>query len=617
MAKFYKACLLVGLIFLLISVLSLSAQAYTINEPLNEYEFNHWRLNITFDSTTERNAIWTKISSRKVPNIVNFSYRNIGGLTYIVEASLKDYRQRYNRLCDTCSSWYLNASWETIQVYDVSNGCVYCIANISTPYNSSDRWINMSDYTDLAHWNNTANLVYINLTGTGQVGKAVNNSNYYTSASNINTTFNFSRDFEGGSHDFTLEGGASLSVLSGASSNKTGVYGARHSATSGGAGEESYKSFNAIDRAIYEWDMRSPDVIDDVYTFLTKTAGAADANRILIGFRDNKIVSLNDATFQSLRSATANTWYHIKLITYASNNSFDIWIDDTIACKGCADNGATSPSVSAFSIFRGGIVNTIDIDNFIQYKYASPEPSLSYNTTQYYTPINITSWGNNYTNNQSLSFTIYENVSKVVSFNVTANQTVDTYSWSLNGTNQSNNSASFIYLFSENGLFFINASVYNASYNSYAFKNWTINYTFNIPIPPTNYSVSGYVKIEDGTPLEDATVGYSGGSNLSNGMGFYNLTGILNGTYIFTASRGGYSSLSKNITINGADLNNQNFTLIVSSNNTEILAAISNMNSSLRSYVQEQSSDAGAMGFIGSIIGAAFVIGVLKRRRTS
>jgi len=55
---------------------------------------------------------------------------------------------------------------------------------------------------------------------------------------------------------------------------------------------------------------------------------------------------------------------------------------------------------------------------------------------------NITSWGNNITNNANLTLTI--NTSESINFNATVNQTITTWLWAINGTDQSVNYDNFI-----------------------------------------------------------------------------------------------------------------------------------------------------------------------------
>jgi hypothetical protein len=75
------------------------------------------------------------------------------------------------------------------------------------------------------------------------------------------------------------------------------------------------------------------------------------------------------------------------------------------------------------------------------------------------------------------------------------------------------------------------------------------------------YNVSGYVFDDNGSAVENATVSYSGGSNTTDATGYYIITGVLNGTYDFTASKSGYDSSSVSVTVSGGDVAGQNFTI--------------------------------------------------------
>lgn len=83
--------------------------------------------------------------------------------------------------------------------------------------------------------------------------------------------------------------------------------------------------------------------------------------------------------------------------------------------------------------------------------------------------LNITSWGNNWTNNNNLSITI--NVDTIAKFNVTANQTV-TYKWEYDGSDQFNDLGNFTYPFTVLGTHYIKAIVSNG--NGTDSKNWTV-----------------------------------------------------------------------------------------------------------------------------------------------
>jgi len=101
---------------------------------------------------------------------------------------------------------------------------------------------------------------------------------------------------------------------------------------------------------------------------------------------------------------------------------------------------------------------------------------------------NITSWGNSYTNNNTLSYTLPQNTN--VTFNATANQTLTTCSWV--GATQINCTAdTFAYkLFDTAGTKYVNLSGSNANGSTLNTVNWTI--VVEAPPAPTTFNQSIY-----------------------------------------------------------------------------------------------------------------------------
>jgi hypothetical protein len=103
--------------------------------------------------------------------------------------------------------------------------------------------------------------------------------------------------------------------------------------------------------------------------------------------------------------------------------------------------------------------------------------------------ISITSWGNNKTNDQSLSLTT--NTSAAVTFNIRANQTVDV-TWDINGTtvfNQTNvTESSYTNTSASPGIWNVTATANNA--NGAVSQQWLWNVTdamvINITSPANN-----------------------------------------------------------------------------------------------------------------------------------
>jgi hypothetical protein len=176
-------------------------------------------------------------------------------------------------------------------------------------------------------------------------------------------------------------------------------------------------------------------------------------------------------------------------------------------------------------------------------------------TTATSIPINITSWSNNFTNNQSLTFVA--NFS-TINFNITTNITSDLTNWTVNGVDQANNFNNISIPFTINGTYYINVTAYNSTYLTSDSKSWKV-------ILPT-YNISGYVKDILNNPLQGATVSCSGCHTVkystTDQNGLYKLGGMnhaFNSTV--NASMSGYTSQSMLVNSTGEDITNLNFTL--------------------------------------------------------
>lgn len=102
------------------------------------------------------------------------------------------------------------------------------------------------------------------------------------------------------------------------------------------------------------------------------------------------------------------------------------------------------------------------------------------------------------------------------------------------------------------------SSWYRSNPNTY--QNTT---TIVLQSETPSYSISGYVNDTLSVPISSVSVVNSSNSTTTNVTGYYNLT-MSNGSYNFTFSKAGYTTGYKNITIDGADVTNQNVTLIPS-----------------------------------------------------
>ena len=132
--------------------------------------------------------------------------------------------------------------------------------------------------------------------------------------------------------------------------------------------------------------------------------------------------------------------------------------------------------------------------------------------------INMTSWGNSKTNNDSKTLTINE--SESVRFNATANQTIDTWNWYNNGTNQSNNFDNYTTSWSVNGTHTVSVNATNANGTSKNTVEWTV--TVKDITPPS------ITDITNTTPTSDSvTITWNTDENSSSLVRY----GTVNGTY--------------------------------------------------------------------------------------
>ncbi len=130
---------------------------------------------------------------------------------------------------------------------------------------------------------------------------------------------------------------------------------------------------------------------------------------------DGSIVLINSTTLDSSKNAPPNpfpTWtrfnFTIGIDNFTGNGNYNLILNASLSAK---STGVTSPMMS------------IGWDN----------PNLTFFTLS----PNITSWGNNKSNDQSTTLTL--NSSEAVRFNATANQTITAWNWFKDGVGQSNN----------------------------------------------------------------------------------------------------------------------------------------------------------------------------------
>jgi len=125
-------------------------------------------------------------------------------------------------------------------------------------------------------------------------------------------------------------------------------------------------------------------------------------------------------------------------------------------------------------------------------------------------------------------------------------------------------------------------TIANYTNSSSSIGSWNVTLIVNDSIDTTSttwiwdvtsepvYSISGYVFDNINSPINSATVFNSSNTSNSNSLGYYQITGMLNGTYNFTFNKTGYTNAYSLITVNGSNLVNQNKTIYDNSSPSQV-----------------------------------------------
>jgi hypothetical protein len=207
-------------------------------------------------------------------------------------------------------------------------------------------------------------------------------------------------------------------------------------------------------------------------------SGGAGHNRVSL---NNPVDDGIKPTFTALRTAlnTIVLNFSEPVTGSAINNSFTV--------SGSSSVNNTAPVSNATIILTTVGLNGSNLTRYVNYVEATGDIcDLAGNeildggsiliSDQLPILINITSWGNNFTNDQDLSLTL-DQLNKNVNFNISTNINSDLTIWNVNGANQSQNFNNLTYDFSSNGNYTINSIVYNSTWGNYDYKNWTITVT--------------------------------------------------------------------------------------------------------------------------------------------
>ncbi len=248
--------------------------------------------------------------------------------------------------------------------------------------------------------------------------------------------------------------------------------------------------------------------------------------------------------FNATANQTITTWNWFRDDVNQSNNNDSFNTSFTTAGEHTIKVNATNAN---------GTSNTINWTVSVQAPAAAP---------------NITSWGNNKTNNATLNLTV--TISEDVRFNATANQTINTWNWYKNDVNQNNNYDNLTTNFTSRGTHTIKVSATNNT------NGTSTNITWNVTVPattivinitsPANNSVNttGYVNVTVTLDVSGtALLNWDGVNESMNGAGteFYkNKTGLLSGNFsfkVYANDSSGISNVSETriVTVNRTIIN--------------------------------------------------------------
>ncbi len=173
-----------------------------------------------------------------------------------------------------------------------------------------------------------------------------------------------------------------------------------------------------------------------------------------------------------------------------------------------------------------------------------------------------------------------------------------------------NRTATFTWYLNET-LIQTNSSVTSASYNntSSSIGSWNITLIASDSIDTASttwiwtvtsqpvYSISGYAFDNNNNPLTLVSVFNGSDTSNTNSIGYYQITGMYNGTYNFTFNKTGFNNSYSNITINGTSITNQNNTLYDNSTPTQVTLTQGTVSISTINFSWTASSDANLWGY--------------------
>ncbi|MCZ7400001.1 MAG: hypothetical protein O8C62_10075 [Candidatus Methanoperedens sp.] len=260
------------------------------------------------------------------------------------------------------------------------------------------------------------------------------------------------------------------------------------------------------------------------------------------GVNLTNISALSNTTF-----AGTNSTYYLNLTNNGTaSDTYNITVSNP-------DNAATAgTNITSVTLDAGASkVFTLNVTNPSSGTFRVNVTSTASNSSQSgyinttttvtdITPPNITSWGNNNTNNQTLFFNVP--VFTSVKFNVTANQTITTHNWTYDNAGQSQNFDNFTKQFIEPGRHYVNVSVTNNNGTDY--KNWTVRVN---PASWESYNNSAHSYVNNNFIAGQQTVymfGTGFGANYSYKVAYYDGNNTKRSTDAINADSSGNLSSS-------------------------------------------------------------------------
>ncbi len=320
---------------------------------------------------------------------------------------------------------------------------VYCGGHCNV--NFTDIRFTLDNNTLLPYWiedNSSTGKVWVNVTANGTVNMYYGNTNAVSTSNGTNTFIQFhgSTTLTAGQsfHDSNI---ISLPVVYEALVNQSGTNG----------------DFGLSDTTMYN----SNSAVN-----LNVPADGA-TNNYLMGWKGGASTAGNPKS----TTMTQNVNHRLKIIATSTLIS---GISDTTTLSTVATNIPIVPLGLYMHTAVGGISQSWSFAR----NYTSIEPQWS--TWQNETAGPIVSYGNNYTNNNTTSFTLDSN--KAISFNITLRYPGDGINWFVNGVNQSNHYNNQSVLINTVGINNITAQVSNVSLTQSISWYVTLNIQLITPI---------------------------------------------------------------------------------------------------------------------------------------